>query len=190
MVAMYHMVQRVETLQEMAEKETKAFKKRAGIDCLCHCSDCCYYEQIEATPLEFLPLAWHAYKLDLLEDWLDALEKHESVTCFFARFENGRWGCKIYHLRGMICRLFGFSGITDKNGKSKFAVCHSLKEKSPGVVEKAKEYVDKGGKMPLLCNFYRRLSAIDFVLANQYMPINQAIKKALELVYFHFCYRR
>jgi len=88
----------------------------------------------------------------------------------------------------MICRLFGFAAITDKNGRPLFAACRPLKQSSPQIVQNVADYLTKGGKMPVIANYYRKLSAIEPGLGNEMMPINQAIKKALEVIYFHFAY--
>ena len=88
----------------------------------------------------------------------------------------------------MICRLFGFSAVKDKNGKHVLAVCHTIKEKSPNMAVKASEYAKKGGKIPVLEEFYSQLSDIDFTLANEYFPINEAIKQALIIVQNHVYY--
>ena len=188
MKSLYQKVQRVESLQKKADEQSALFKKHAHIDCLEFCADCCRYNDIEATPIEFLPLAWHAYKLGFIDEWLEKLCNNNSKQCIFSAFEDGRWGCKVYPVRGMICRLFGFSAVKDKNGKHVLAVCHTIKEKSPNMAVKASEYAKKGGKIPVLEEFYSQLSDIDFTLANEYFPINEAIKQALIIVQNHVYY--
>ena len=189
MISLYHKVQKIETLQKTIDKDTKSFKRHTCIDCENHCSECCRYHDVNASPLEFLPFAWHAYKLGMLDHWFDELEKHEQPQCIFSRTEENNWGCRIYPVRGLICRLFGFSATTDKNGRPVFAVCRKLKLNQPETAGKAGLYVMQGGKIPVMSNYYRRLAAIDPALGNQFMPINLAIKKALEMVYFNLHYR-
>lgn len=189
MISLYHKVQKIETLQRIIDKDTRAFKRHTCIDCENHCAECCHYHDVTATPLEFLPFAWHASKLGLLEQWFDELEKSTSRQCIFSRLENNTWGCKIYPVRGLICRLFGFSATTDKNGKPVFAACRILKQQQPDAASKAGLYVMEGGRVPVISTYYRRLASIDPVLGNQFMPINEAIRKALEIVYYNLCYR-
>jgi hypothetical protein len=40
-----------------------------------------------------------------------------------------------------------------------------------------------------MAEYYMQLAAIDFKLANEQMQINQAIKRALELVMTYYMYR-
>lgn len=37
-------------------------------------------------------------------------------------------GCKHYKSRGLICRMFGYSGYADNNGDVKLATCRLVKE--------------------------------------------------------------
>lgn len=189
MISLYHKVQKIETLQKTIDRDTRAFKRHTDINCENHCAECCRYESIDATPPEFLPFAWHAYRLGMLEYWFDELEKEQSSRCIFARFENNAWGCKIYPVRGFICRLFGFSATTDKNGHPVFAACRVLKKQQPEITSKAGAYVINGGKIPVMAIYYRQLAAIDPSSGARMMPINEAIKKALEVVYFNLHYR-
>ncbi len=189
MFTVYQKVQKIESLQKTIDKETMAFKHNAGIDCEKHCAECCRYHDINATPLEFLPFAWHSYRLGLLDQWFDRLENCESSQCIFASLIDGNWGCSIYPARGFICRLFGFSAATDKNGHPVFAACRVLKQKQPAMINNASQFVAGGGKIPIMASYYRRLAAIEPALGTQFMPINDAIRKALEIIYFHLHYR-
>ena len=189
MFTVYQKVQKIESLQKTIDKDTMAFKHNSGIDCTKHCTECCRYPDINATPLEFLPFAWHSYKLGLLDQWFDRLESCESSQCIFARINDGNWGCSIYPARGFICRLFGFSATTDKNGQPVFAACRILKQKQPEMVNNASQFIAAGGKIPVMASYYRRLAAIEPALGTQFMPINDAIRKALEIIYFHLHYR-
>lgn len=189
MITLYHKVQKIESLQKSIDKDTRIFKLSAGIDCEKHCAECCRYNDINATPLEFLPFAWHAYKLGQLDQWFDQLEKNESRQCIFAKLVDNCWGCSIYPARGFICRLFGFAASTDKNGQPVYGACRILKQKQPEKVARACKFVASGGRVPVMASYYRQLATIDPTLGNQFMPINDAIKKALEIVYFHLHYR-
>ena len=189
MLSLYHRIQKIESLQKSIDHEIRACKNHTGIECLQHCSHCCSYEDINASPAEFLPFAWHAWRLGLLEQWFDELEKHEGKICIFARLSEGAWGCRIYPVRGLICRLFGFSATSDKNGRPLFAACRVLRQARPEMMQQVGQYLERGGKMPVIASCYRRLSAIDPVLGQELMPINSAIKKALEIIYFHFAYK-
>lgn len=188
MLSLYHRIQKIESLQKVIDKNIKKCKIHTGIECLQHCAQCCSYQDITASPAEFLPFAWHAWRLGQLNQWFDELEKHTDKICAFARFDEGEWGCRIYPSRGFICRLFGFSATSDKNGQPLFAACRVLRQNRPELVQRVTSYIDKGGKIPVIASYYRQLSAIEPRLGSEMLPINQAIKKALEIIYFHFSY--
>ncbi|HNX75876.1 MAG TPA: YkgJ family cysteine cluster protein [Candidatus Rifleibacterium sp.] len=189
MISLYHKIQRIETLQQKINRDTKAFKNLAGINCDNHCAECCRYQDISATTLEFLPFAWHASKLGVLDYWFDKIEQHASSQCIFALTGTETWGCSIYPARGLICRLFGFSAVTDKNGLPVYGACRVLNQRQPAMVDQAQRVIAAGGKVPVMASYYRQLAAIDPLLGVQSFPINQAIKNALETVYFHLHYR-
>lgn len=186
---LYQKIQKIESLQAEADRATAAFKKRYDIDCLQHCAECCKYNDINASPLEFLPLAWHFYKVGMLDQIFEKASTTESKQCIFSVFKDGSWGCSCYPTRGMICRLFGFACVSDKHGVPTYAVCHTLKEKCSEKMNSICEKIHKGGKAPVIADFYRKLAGLDLSLGEELVPINQAIKEACEIVYMHTAYK-
>jgi Fe-S-cluster containining protein len=177
-------------LQYEVDRQISTFKRRVDIDCVTHCAACCAYPDVQASALEFLPFAYHAFKLGFLDQWYEEIDQNRSPLCVFRKDHKDSWGCRIYPVRGLICRLFGFSAVTDKNNKPKFAACRIIKASKPENSLKVNEFVAKGGKIPIIPNLYRKLSAIDPGLGNEFLPINQAMKKALEIIYFNYIYSR
>ncbi len=189
MNSLYQKIQKVETLQNSIDREIKIFKTNSGIDCPRHCSECCNYQDIMATPLEFLPFAWHAFKIGQLDYWFDELERSpDEQRCVFYRGDTQNWGCQIYPTRGLICRLFGFSAITDKTGKPVYGACKVLKQQKIDLVNKTRELISQRSRIPVMAHQYSKLASIEPVWGNELLPINQAIKKSLEIIYFHFAY--
>ena len=189
MISIYQKIQKVETLQRQIDMSVAKFKSCAGIDCLSHCSECCSYPEILATPLEFLPFAYHAMKLGLIDQWAEELENWKKPTCFFRKQTENTWGCRIYPVRGLICRLFGFSATFDKQGQPVFAACRVLKKAIPDKVEQIRIAKSLPGRIPVIANHYRRLASIDINLGQEFLPINEAIKKAIEIAYFKLIFR-
>lgn len=190
MGSLYKKIQKVETLQRNIDHEIKIFKLGAGISCIQHCSECCKFPEIQATPLEFLPFAWHAFRLGQLDHWFNTLEKGNSAQqCIFYRDSSNSWGCQIYPVRGLICRLFGFSATINKNGQPQYGACRILKQQQPEKLDRIRQQIPQGLKIPVMAHQYRLLANIDPVTGNDFMPINKAIMKALEIIYFHFEYR-
>ena len=83
----------------------------SGLNCPVFCGNCCRKSDIEASPIEFLPLAAWLYQNNKVTEFLVKLDNpvHSWCACFdpdaSAKME---WGCKYYEHRGLICRLFGF----------------------------------------------------------------------------------
>ena len=184
-------VQRVENLFKDLEKESVQFEKSSGLSCVAGCGKCCTHPDIEASPLEFFPWAFHLFLQGEAENTLKLLAETKSATCFIyqplAFVDKGN--CATYKYRGLICRLFGFSANTDKYGKLRLATCKIIKEGQAEKYETINESINQGLKVPIFTEYYMRLSQIDFRLGNRIMPVNQALKLALEEVLRYYEYR-
>ena len=110
--------------------------------------------------------------------------KSDPLCVFFNPF-SASGNCSMYRERGLICRLFGFSGRVNKQGEREFITCSIIREDlkilSPGPVLH---------KAPNMSSYYMRLFGIDPDLSIKYLPINQAIQKAIEMVAFDSGYRK
>ena len=185
---MYRKIQRVQKVLKDAALHTQKFTIKSSLSCTPGCFHCCTKKDISASPLEFLPLAYSLYKSGQADEVYEKLDSQQldSICYLFSPFVNNGGGCQDYSNRGLICRLFGFSANHDKQGNSRLITCKILKDSysysklTPVVVTKA----------PMATDYYMRLSAIDFKLANEQMQINQAIKRAIEIVSTYYMYRR
>ncbi len=179
-------ISEVEKIFRSLEKDMTAFQKKSGLSCLHHCSHCCTTKDIHATVLEFLPLAYYLFKENMAEEILEKTEaRPDQETCLlFSPFTITRVtpGCLHYNYRGLICRLFGFSANTNKQGQPVLTTCHPLKTKYP---EKTNDPANSR-LAPQMSKYYARLYALDFKLAVTYYPINEAVRKAIESVIFYF----
>lgn len=192
-LSLYQKVRAVEREFRHLEKEVAAFQQATKISCLTGCGHCCRFPDISATPLEFLPLAYHLFKSGLAEAWYERLSSENETLCplFTPLLREGDRGfCKGYEHRGMICRLFAYSAITDKTGKPRLASCKPLKEERPLEVAQASAYVESGGQVPMMRDYYFRLTAIDPRLAERLVPIREAIRQALAAVLAYYAFRR
>lgn len=164
---------------------SSVFKKSSALSCVSGCSACCTKPDIEATILEFLPAAYDMYLNDTYEQVLESLDKKSDSTCIFYNPLGEGGACTNYQNRGLICRLFGFSSKIDKYGNREFVSCKYIKAMADETVMK-----DAIEKAPDMSAYYMRLFGIDQKLAIQYFPINEAIKKAIEIVLLYFQYRK
>ncbi len=160
--------------------------------CLSGCGLCCKKPDITATPLEFLPLAFHLYTEGKADSMYEATATSEESLCLlFAPLKGSVRGgmCSNYAYRGLICRLFGFSAARDKMGDPRLVTCKSIKEDQPEEFATGTEKAAQG-EVVFMRDYYFKLTCIDPDLGRETMPINLAIRRALEAVMSYYAYRR
>ncbi|PIB39241.1 YkgJ family cysteine cluster protein [Maribacter sp. 4G9] len=181
----------IEQLFHQLEKETAAFQNNTGLSCLSGCGRCCTHPAIEASPLEFLPWAFHLFLTGEAEKMLQILREIQTPTCVnyqpLTLVDQGH--CKTYRYRGLICRLFGYGASTDKYGKLRLATCKVIKEGQAENFASASEKISQGLSVPVFTEYYMQLNQIDFRLGNIIVPVNKALRLALEEVLQYYAYR-
>ncbi|WP_430908367.1 YkgJ family cysteine cluster protein [Maribacter sp. 2-571] len=184
-------VRSVERLFFKLEQETAQFAISSGLGCASGCGKCCSYPNVEASPIEFLPWAFQLFLRGEAEKTLHQLAKTKGSTCFIYKplsvIDQGR--CGDYQYRGLICRLFGFAAHTDKYGNLRLATCKIIKEGQADKYNSVTEAIQKGLYVPVFTEYYMQLNQIDFTLGNLILPINEALKMALEAVLQYYAYR-
>lgn len=181
----------VEKLFYQLEQEGAQFAKSSGISCVAGCGMCCTHPEIEASPLEFLPWAFHLFLEGKAEENLHLLNESKTSTCFIYKSLSilGQGRCSDYKYRGLICRLFGYAANTDKYGTLRLATCKIIKEGQNDKYNSTEEAISKGLYVPVFTDYYLQLNQIDFQLGNKILPINKALKYALEEVLHYYAYR-
>ncbi|WP_139956017.1 YkgJ family cysteine cluster protein [Flavicella sediminum] len=184
-------VKLVEDLFQKLELESTEFQKTSGLTCVSGCGKCCTTPNIEASPLEFLPWAFQLFLQGEAEKTLDQLNKTQSLTCIIYQpltlLDKGR--CSTYKYRGLICRLFGFAANTDKYGNLRLATCKIIKEGQTEKFDAAQKNLNNIVNIPIFTEYYMQLNNIDFHLGNIILPVNKALKIALEEVLQYYAYR-
>lgn len=192
-MTLYRKIQAVERVFKGLEKDVAAFKHVTKLECLVGCGKCCSKPDISASPLEFLPFAYHLYKRGLALEYLDRIKDHPNSNCIVLSpllIPDKPGFCSEYPYRGLICRLFGFSAALNKYGNPELVTCKSIKETYPNAVEKAKSHIMEGKDTPIMRHYYFKLQSIDGNLCSKLMPINKAIEEALKIVLSYYAYRR
>ncbi len=184
-------VQLVENLFSKLEQETALFGQTSGLSCVSGCGKCCTYPNVEASPIEFLPWAFHLFLNGEAHNTLLKLNKTQSLTCLIYKplsfVDQGR--CSNYKYRGLICRLFGSAANTDKYGNLRLATCQIIKEGQANKYNTTTKAINKGLYVPVFTEYYMQLNQIDFKLGNIILPINKALKMAIEEVLQYYAYR-
>lgn len=186
-------VRAVERLFVHLDTEIKEFQSHTGVHCVAGCGKCCTKPDIEASALEFLPLAYHWFLEGKANEMLEKLNLETSTVCTVyapLSLENQISGsCSSYKYRGLICRLFGYGASKDKYGQLRLVTCKLIKEQQVENYEKAVELLRQNEYVPVFSDFYKKLLQIDFRLGSEIYPVNKAIRKALEAVLHHYAYR-
>lgn len=183
----------VEELFAKLEIEIANFQTHTKLSCVAGCGKCCTNPEIDASPLEFLPWAFHLYINGNAEKVLHDLNNKISSTCYIynplSLLDKNNGSCNHYKYRGLICRLFGYGANKDKYGQYRLASCKIIKEGQKETFEKATEEINNGLPVPIFTDYYMNLSQIDFKLGNLILPINKALQFAIEEVLQYYSYR-
>lgn len=186
-------VRSVELLFDRLDKEILVFQSSTKLHCVSGCGHCCTKPDIDATPLEFLPFAYHLFLNGNAEKMLDQLKLESSGICvIYAPLSLGnknQGSCSEYTHRGLICRLFGYGASRDKFGALRLATCKIIKEGQAVNYQSGIDSIAKGLQVPIFSDYYQNLAQIDFRMGNTIIPINQAIKMAIEEVLSYYAYR-
>lgn len=148
-------VELVEGLFTQLEKENAQFQQASGISCVTGCGKCCTSPDIEASPLEFLPWAFHLFLNGEAEEMLATLNENKNSNYLIYKtlsvIHHGR--CSSYKFRGLICRLFGFAANSDKYGKLRLSTCKIIKEGQAENYKSAARAITKGLHVPLFTEY-------------------------------------
>lgn len=74
-------VNEIELLFALLDSEITSFQSTTKLSCVPGCGRCCTHNQIDASPLEFLPWAYHLYINGEAHDVLDTLNEETSRIC-------------------------------------------------------------------------------------------------------------
>jgi len=173
------------------DEHIEQMTSKTGMQCRHLCNECCRKTDIEASPIEFIPLAASLYKSGKVDEFLTRLDKSDEtgycVLFSSEAWKEGNWACQQYDKRGLICRLFGYGYRLNREGIPELVTCKTLKEDCPEAVAKARmSGIETPDEVPLFRNYSMQLYSIDPDLAINQLPINKAIRLAIEKLYFHY----
>lgn len=178
----------VEDLFREVDRKVEDFKKLTSIHCPDMCGICCARSKVSTTAIEMLPLALELWKNSEADLWLERIDdaKEAGLCVFFKEDPNapGSGRCLAYGLRPLICRLFGFFTIKDKNGNYVYGSCKVIKEKYPETYQKAVNLIKEGAHPSNVTDYSIRIISMGTELSRKMIPINTAAKIALEKIGF------
>lgn len=97
--------------------------RSAGLCCARGCGLCCETGDPEITAFEALPLAMHILSDSGLLARYEAYRRSGAAKPCFFYDAAADYGCTVYAIRPMICRMFGYAGGRDKHGRPRFVPC-------------------------------------------------------------------
>lgn len=185
------MVLAVEAVFKELDEHIELTTSKTGMKCIHLCNKCCLKTDIEASPIEFIPLAAWLYKTGKVDEFMTKLDKSDEtgycVLFSSEAWKEGNWACQNYEKRGLICRLFGFGYRLNREEIPELVTCKIMKESCPKAVVKARLIgIETPCEVPLFRNYSMQLYSIDPDLAIQQLPINKAIRLAIEKLYFNY----
>lgn len=167
------------------------YQQASGLHCLEGCGQCCKNPEVEASVLEMLPLALRFYDEGQLEVWLEKLGRAQNEACllYVSHSPDGKLGrCGAYQERPSLCRMFGVAGYYNKHREVVLSVCKYIKEQYPQLTQE-RESAATPENTPMLVQWAYKLTQLDPALIQDRMPVNQALKKALEKVALYAQYQ-
>jgi len=171
-------------IYEEIDRQTAALKAMTGLRCPPGCGTCCSSPDIEATELEMLPVARELFRRREALSWLGRLRAAvDEGTCAFyqpKRSARGEGCCGMYILRPSVCRLFGYGAVQNKYGIAQLAVCTVMKAVIPRAAHDAARAVERGLAAPRFTDFARQVAGLEPALGERLLPINRALRLALE----------
>ena len=185
------MVAAVEQVFDELDEHILRTTLKTGMKCSNLCNMCCSTKNIEASAIEFIPLAAWLYENGMVDEFMIRLDKSEETghcPLFLPEaWKEGKGGCLHYAKRGLVCRLFGFGYRLDREGIAELVTCKILKDSDPEGIGIARELGYKSpDSIPLFRDYAMQLFSINPDLAIQQLPINKAIRLAIEKLYFHY----
>lgn len=169
----------------LADGQGRRFVQKTGLICPENCGECCRSKNIHVTILECIPVSLHLWKEGKGDQIYDLFENNvHQKECFFFQEnldENLKGHCSIYPYRFLVCRLFSNSVRRDADGKFQLQTCKLIKQQRAAEFQQAKLRFEQKTKAPVASDFGFRLFAIDPYLGKELLPLNLALKKALEI---------
>jgi Fe-S-cluster containining protein len=181
----------VEKVFKELDEHIVLMSSTSGMKCTPFCNSCCSITDIEASPIEYIPLAVSLYETGKVDEFLNRLDQSDAAgyCVLFSpeAWKEGKWACLDYEKRGLVCRLFGYGYRINREGIPELVTCKKMKDNFPEAVAKARQCgIEAPEKVPLFRNYSMQLYSIDPDLAIHQTSINKAIKIAIEKLYFYY----
>lgn len=179
----------------------QAAHRGVELSCPPACGSCCHGFMPDLLPIEadyiaFFLLSNGCTPCDTDRPYgLLSLNSSSSPSpCPFYRDDQPGANCRIYEARPLICRLFGFSATTTKNGDIAYRLCRYMPTPQgfPGrTLDRDTLERSIGTTPPLMSDFAMEIVGIDPVNASERKSLSEALPSALARIsaILHYCPR-
>lgn len=174
------------------EREIGRFQHSGGVRCPAGCSVCCtrVSGSIETSVLEMMPVALAALEAGVGPMLLNLCEQAgDGQPCVFYR-EGESGGCSIYPLRGLTCRVFGFSRTAPVESAQQIRRYYACRILRDSVLDRSRfEPAIFPLSLPSAVEYRSRLEGIDPTYATPLYGINEATARAIRALGLPFFFR-
>ena len=157
------------------------FQLRSGLRCPEGCGECCLTSDVHVTVLEMLPIANQMLCDGTVDQWLGRLSgAAESDACVLYKTlpaKSIQGHCGYYKWRPVLCRLFGFAAVRGRTASKSLVVCRHIRRNDPQAAVAAMRMSDEA---PSFLHYSSEVYNLDPVLGLHLMPINTALRQAIE----------
>lgn len=134
--------------------------------------------------LEFVPLARHFWDTGRAFDVYRSIGGGATICGMYepAAEGEGRGRCSVYPRRGFICRWFGFVAARDEARGHRLMTCRLIQTVHREAVAEL-DGLFLGAALPRWPETRERFEAIEPSLARERLPVNKALRRAIEVVF-------
>ncbi len=187
---MNELIPRITAFFTQLDQEVNRFRLKTGLGCVENCDGaCCRNANIHTTILEMLPVSHELFQRGEGAVWLERLSDN-AMDDFCIFFQDHRkpaasGHCSMYAFRPSVCRLFGFAAVRNRAGDKILATCKYIKQAFPEIHLPAQAFQSQAH---CFSDQSAHLYALEPCSANRLLPINSALRLALQRVGLYLQY--
>lgn len=183
-------IMNLKALYTEVDTEIDNFQKQSKLSCIEGCGSCCerfmpYLESAQALVLAL-------FLIENKPDSIDAIINSKAQFCPLYN-PHSNYHCTVYEARPLICRMFGFCGVLNKNEEKSFSLCFRKKEleaqsETQSELQKQSQFTASeikdhfGAYPPVMSYFGSKLQSLKADESKE-LPLPEAIQNAVQKIY-------
>ncbi len=184
----------IKILYDEVDASVLRFVDSADFNCAFGCGKCCKGFLPDLLPLEAAYIAGFLISQDLekaetiCKTGLAPLESLAATPTCPLYLPESPYHCSVYEARPLVCRLFGFSGVSDKNNDLSFSLCRFMESASLENPERKFRIVQNDPRFPIkppaMSVFGERLQSLDPNDSGMRQSLHKAVPAAIGRILF------